>query len=129
MDHTTALALSCLCVICVMARHWRRSEGMDGLQYPPGPVARIPWIGNAFQIPAGTPWLTFMEWCKEYGMCYSSSRSLASSIVSGLGDIISVESFGQRIVILGSYKACVDLLERRSGNYSDRPHVPMLTEL
>jgi hypothetical protein len=42
------------------------------------------------------------------------------------GDIVSVKAFGQRIIILGSMKACTDLLDKRSHNYSDRPSLPML---
>jgi hypothetical protein len=42
------------------------------------------------------------------------------------GDIVSVKAFGQCIIILGSMKACIDLLDKRSHNYSDRPRFPML---
>jgi hypothetical protein len=45
------------------------------------------------------------------------------------GDVVSVEAFGQRYIILGSFKAVTDLFERRSSNFSDRPIIPMLHEL
>lgn len=38
-----------------------------------------------------------------------------------------MQVFGQSILILGSTEAAVDLLERRSGIYSDRPVIAMLT--
>ena len=50
---------------------------------------------------------TFHEWTKQYG------------------DVVYVEVLGQPIVILGSEQAATDLLDKRSGNYSDRPSFPI----
>lgn len=33
--------------------------------------------------------------------------------------------FGQRVVILGSIQAALDLLDKRGLNYSDRPYLPV----
>lgn len=35
-------------------------------QFHPGPH-RLPWIGNALQIPRKTPWITYKQWSKIYG--------------------------------------------------------------
>ena len=41
------------------------------------------------------------------------------------GDIYSLHVFGKVIVVLSSLKANKDLLEKRSGVYSDRPVLPI----
>ena len=41
------------------------------------------------------------------------------------GDVISFHVFGKVIVVLNSYKANKDLLERRGEIYSDRPVFPI----
>ncbi|KAK7018194.1 cytochrome P450, partial [Favolaschia claudopus] len=69
---------------------------------PPGPKG-LPWIGNAFQMPTESPWLTYNAWAKAHG------------------PIIQVSVFGQSIIILNSAQVVRDLLDRRSANYSDRP--------
>jgi len=37
-----------------------------------------------------------------------------------IGDIMYMESFGKGILVLNSHTVAVDLLDRRSGNYSNR---------
>ena len=39
-----------------------------------------------------------------------------------------MKAFNQTIVILNDYKTCVDLLDKRSTIYSDRPILPMLSD-
>ena len=41
------------------------------------------------------------------------------------GDVMHVSALGQSIVVLGSEKAAIDLLDKRSASYSDRPNFPM----
>lgn len=43
-----------------------------------------------------------------------------------LGDITHFTVFGKHTFVLNSYEDCVELLERRSGIYSDRPAMPMM---
>ncbi|KAF8522564.1 cytochrome P450 [Hysterangium stoloniferum] len=71
---------------------------------PPGPKG-YPIIGNVLEFPKYTdyPWLTYAEWAKIYG------------------DLVHVTVLGQSILVLNSYEAAIDLLERRSSIYSDRP--------
>ena len=42
-----------------------------------------------------------------------------------VGDVIHLDVFGQPMIILGSHEAAIDLLEKRSANYSDRAQTPM----
>ena len=43
-----------------------------------------------------------------------------------LGDVIYLNVLGKSIVMLNSYQAANDLMEKRSSIYSDRPWFPML---
>ncbi|KAJ7488421.1 cytochrome P450 [Mycena latifolia] len=76
------------------------------LAFPPGPPG-IPLVGNALQLPLERQWVTYESWAREYG------------------DIVHVSSFGQHIILLNSETAVLDLLERRSAIYSDRPELCM----
>jgi cytochrome P450 len=74
------------------------------LPLPPGPPP-IPIIGNLHQIPKQNPWRTYQEWHKKYG------------------PIITLRMGSNITIILGSDKVARDLLEKRSSNYSSRPHM------
>ncbi|KAF8152982.1 cytochrome P450 [Crassisporium funariophilum] len=78
--------------------------------FPPGP-AKMPLIENLLDMPASQEWFTFAKWGKEWG------------------DIVSVSVFGQQIVILNSVASAIEMLDRKSSIYSDRPLVPMGGEL
>ncbi|THU84110.1 cytochrome P450 [Dendrothele bispora CBS 962.96] len=82
----------------------------SSLPLPPGP-RRLPIIGNLFDMPMSKEWETFSKWGKEYG------------------DVVSVTVLGQSIVILNSVKPAIDMLDRSSAIYSDRPVIPMAGEL
>ncbi|KAG7096665.1 hypothetical protein E1B28_004080 [Marasmius oreades] len=77
---------------------------------PPGPRG-LPFIGNVFDMPSEKEWLTFAQWGDTYG------------------DISSVTVLGQTIVILNSLKAAVDMLDKKSLIYSDRPVLQMGGEM
>ncbi|KAI0062665.1 cytochrome P450 [Artomyces pyxidatus] len=77
-----------------------------GLAYPPGPRP-LPVVGNLFDIPPQYSWKAYAEWAKIYG-----------------NHTISLTALGKVIVVLNSYKAAKDLLEKRSGIYSARPSMP-----
>ncbi len=46
-----------------------------------------------------------------------------------VGDLMSIVLLGQPMVIINSYKHAYELLEKRSGIYSDRPHMIMAGEI
>ncbi|KIJ70462.1 hypothetical protein HYDPIDRAFT_79110 [Hydnomerulius pinastri MD-312] len=78
--------------------------------FPPGPKG-LPLVGNIADMPSVKPWLTFADWGKKYG------------------DISHAEVLGQHIVVLNSVKTAMDLLDKKSSSYSDRPVLPMGGEL
>ncbi|TDL20318.1 cytochrome P450 [Rickenella mellea] len=93
-------------------RHWRRARLSNPrrLPLPPGPIPSF-LIGNLRDIPSRYPWLKYSALAKQYG------------------DIVHVEVFGKHILILNSLEGAVDLCEKRSHIYSDRPRMPMVGEM
>ncbi|KAL4079445.1 cytochrome P450 [Scleroderma citrinum] len=77
---------------------------------PPGPKP-LPLVGNLFDIPTVKPWLTYADWGKKYG------------------DITHIQIFGQHIIFLNSVEAAVEMLDKKSAKYSDRPVLQMAGEL
>ncbi|KDR69246.1 hypothetical protein GALMADRAFT_160541 [Galerina marginata CBS 339.88] len=100
-----------LATLAVSVIVYVRNSKRSALPYPPGPK-KLPVLGNALDIPTGFEWLTYARWAKEYK-----------------SDIIHLTAAGNNIVVLDSYKAAVELLEKRSSTYSSRPHFTMASEL
>jgi len=73
---------------------------------PPGPK-KLPLIGNLRDMPREREWLKFAEWGKKYG------------------SIVSVSIFGRNFVIVNDVNVAVDILDKKSRIYSDRPRFPM----
>ncbi|KAJ7135500.1 cytochrome P450 [Mycena crocata] len=88
--------------LILLAVLWRRFQLSKRLPLPPGPPPRF-LTGNLHQLPSAQPWLTYAEWAKEYG------------------PVVMFRLFHQKHIILNSAKTAMDLLDSRSGIYSDRP--------
>jgi hypothetical protein len=118
---TFAISLS----LYLLAKLWDR-RGRKGLSYPPGPP---PWpiIGNFFDIPKEKPWIAYTDMSKKYGrrniLCTAGSLQLNRGPV---GDIIYLRTFSKVIIVLSSFSAIKDLLEKRGEYYSDRPIMPIV---
>ncbi|KAF7342910.1 Cytochrome P450 [Mycena sanguinolenta] len=69
---------------------------------PPGPPGD-PLIGHLLRMPSTDPALVFHQWAKIYG------------------PIMHLKVLGRSMIILDSYQAAVDLLDKRGLIYSDRP--------
>ncbi|RPD62671.1 cytochrome P450 [Lentinus tigrinus ALCF2SS1-6] len=72
------------------------------LPLPPGP-SPLPLVGNLFDIPKTTPWVGYRDLSKKYG------------------DLVCLQALGQTVIVVGGAQAAMDLLEKRSVNYADRP--------
>ncbi|QRW02502.1 cytochrome P450 family protein [Ceratobasidium sp. AG-Ba] len=88
---------------------WRRLKS-ESFPLPPSP-RRWPVIGHLLSMPAKDEHLGFIE--------------LGEKLNS---DIIWLETFGMKIVVLNSYEDAVNLLDKRSVIYSDRVCPMMLKD-
>ncbi|PBK75824.1 cytochrome P450 [Armillaria solidipes] len=106
MNFFLLLVSLALCV-SLFYRLFRYSLKCRRLPLPPGPKG-LPLIGNLWDVPVEYPWVTYARWSSTYG------------------DIIYLDTPGNPTVVINSAQAAVDLLEKRSGNYSDRPDFTMV---
>ncbi|KAK0435818.1 cytochrome P450 [Desarmillaria tabescens] len=105
MTLTAALLYACACFLVALAFFRSRKSAM----LPPGPKG-WPVIGNIFDMPTHSDWLTYAEWGRKYG------------------PICSVNLMGQRMIIVNNAKILADL-DRKGAIYSDRPRLEMAGEL
>ncbi|KAF7346399.1 O-methylsterigmatocystin oxidoreductase [Mycena sanguinolenta] len=104
-------SLALLALAIILLRFFQKFLGSwlrRHLPFPPGP-SPYPLIGNLCDLPTKLPWLTYTEWGVQYG-----------------SDVVHASALGQHIVIVNSVKAAVELFEKRSDKYSDRPFLAML---
>ncbi|KAJ1300630.1 hypothetical protein OPQ81_002282 [Rhizoctonia solani] len=87
-------------------QYWRRPT----IRHPPSPPS-LPFVGNLFSIPPGQEHVSFSK--------------IAEQLKS---DIIFLEIFGKKIIVLNSAEIALEVLEKRSAFHSDRPVVPMVRD-
>ncbi|KDQ08521.1 hypothetical protein BOTBODRAFT_191667 [Botryobasidium botryosum FD-172 SS1] len=100
---TVISALGCLILglFFLISRQKQDPSNPRKLPLPPGPKPD-PLIGNVRHMPLDLPWVRFAEWRKIYG------------------DMIHMKLLGDHILILNSYKSCMDLLGQKV-IYASRP--------
>ncbi|KAG1779292.1 cytochrome P450 [Suillus placidus] len=106
----TDVTLLYLCLAGVGVYLMKQAFAKNHAPYPPGPRG-LPVVGNIQDVPRVKPWLTFAEWGKKYG------------------GISHINVLGLHIVVLNSAKTTVEMLDKKSSIYSDRPFVAMTGEL
>ncbi|KAI0260510.1 cytochrome P450 [Gloeopeniophorella convolvens] len=95
-------------LLLLLVRHVRGPHLAAPL--PPGPKG-LPFIGNVLQMPQTNEWETFREWGQKWG------------------DVLHFRLFGTEYILVNSLDAAVNMLDRKSTIYSDRPRMVMLGEL
>jgi hypothetical protein len=119
-----AIAISLLLYLLVTFRDSRRRRG---LSYPPGPPS-WPIIGNFLAIPKDEPWIAYTDMSKKYGKYNVLGNTGYPQLNRDHNRRRShcLHFFSQVIVVLSSFSAIKDLLEKRGEDYSDRPSVPIV---
>ncbi|KIJ10808.1 hypothetical protein PAXINDRAFT_16207 [Paxillus involutus ATCC 200175] len=100
---TLLVAVSVVVVNIIWGPFCSRRE-RNGSPLPPGPTP-LPLLGNALAVDIEEPWRTYTEWKATYG------------------DMLYARLLNQEFVILNSQGDAVELLEKRSQNYSDCPFI------
>ncbi|RPD54263.1 CyP450 monooxygenase [Lentinus tigrinus ALCF2SS1-6] len=90
-----------LCVLFVVGLEYRRRAARK-LPLPPGPPP-LPLVGNILDVPKS--------------ICAEEYNVLSMKY----GDIVHLNVLGQHMIILGSFEAASELLDKRSANYSGKP--------
>ncbi|KAI0365461.1 cytochrome P450 [Pilatotrama ljubarskyi] len=79
---------------------------------PPGPAPK-PLVGNVSDLPSGGhEWLGYIQLGRKYA-----------------SDILYFTSLGTPLLVINSFQAAHDLLDRKGALYSDRPRFVMFNEL
>ncbi|KAI5361638.1 Putative cytochrome P450 [Septoria linicola] len=100
----------CLLSIVFVVVLYRRIVVKDSLPLPPGPKG-YPIVGNTLQIPKEHAWRQYLKWSKMFGPVYSLNIA------------------GSTFIIISSYEAAHELLNKRAANSSDRPRMIMANDL
>ncbi|KAF8884123.1 cytochrome P450 [Infundibulicybe gibba] len=105
MESAYILAFSIAIASFALLYFRRKSLGRESL--PPSPPADS-LLGHLRMATAKNPELVLHEWAQEFGKLTSR-------------DIFHTKIFGQSMIMLNSVQTAIDLLEKRSLNYSSRP--------
>ncbi|KAG0700993.1 cytochrome P450 [Suillus ampliporus] len=98
-------AAACLGIIGVIARV---CLAKSKLPFPPSPPT---WRLRGHFLPHRNSFLTIREWIEQYG------------------PLITIRSRLEHIVIIGSYKAAVDIMENQGKSVADRPRLVAVAEM
>ncbi|KAJ7722332.1 cytochrome P450 [Mycena metata] len=104
-------ALLVMAALAVIIQYFSARRMHSRFPLPPGPK-KLPIVGNLFNKPQAPEYEAYVE----------LGRKLNS-------DIIHLNLAGQSVVNLLSSTVTDDLLEKRSALYSDRPSLPMYTDV
>jgi hypothetical protein len=89
----------------------------SALPFPPGPKG-LPLVGNMFGLPKSHEWKPYAKWSKELGLLALYVSFIFSHFLGS--DIIHLSVAGTHIIVLNSFDAAYELLEKKSSIYSDR---------
>lgn len=101
-------------VLYLLTKKWTKRS----LPLPPGPK-KLPLIGNLLNMPTSYEWKTYHKWCKDFGTIHQFADRKVLTTLSD-SDIIHLEVAGTSIIVLDTFEAVTELLEKRSSHYSGR---------
>ena len=115
----------------------RLAQRRSRSRLPPGPKG-YPILGNLLDLPPDHIWEKFAAWGNQYGELFVLhlppynfylDANMFTFFHADIGDVTYVNVLGKEMIILNSSKAAVELLDKRSANYSDRPIAMMCGEI
>lgn len=109
------IGLTVACIVIILYYRNQRSK----LPLPPGPKKQ--WVvGNLFDVPSVAGWNQYHEWSKQHGEFYLGQLQALFTDTHPDSDIIHLDVLGTNMIILDSYKAAMDLFDKRGTIYSGR---------
>lgn len=100
---TEILLISAFILVILFTRYLKKPFGQAA--EAPGPRG-LPLVGNIFQAPRVTPWLSYQQTGREHGPFYKLQFGLTT------------------VIMLGDHDTTRKLLDKRNNIYSSRPHLP-----
>jgi hypothetical protein len=112
LPRSGTLVLLVIALIAWAARWWYIvKQKSKGFPLPPGPAPE-PILGHLRIIPSTNPEYYYQKLSKELN-----------------SDILSFNVLGQRVIVLNSVEAAVDLLDKRGAKYCDRPRFVLFEQM
>lgn len=117
---THALLQTYLPLIAFLYFAYKALTTKKRLPYPPGPKG-LPIIGNVYDVPQGSEWVTFKELADNHSTSMTRGQRIRHSNPFNLDtDVLYLNSFGRSTVVINSLEAAQEIFERRSAIYSER---------
>ncbi|KAH6893686.1 O-methylsterigmatocystin oxidoreductase [Coprinopsis sp. MPI-PUGE-AT-0042] len=130
---TTTSSLSVLIPLIVILLHQLFGRKKINAPKPPGPKG-LPLLGNLLQMPSPSgkeaPWRVFSQWREKYGelhMDHVLETDRLNSVYRSTGGLVYLNVAGQKFLVLNSFSAVDELLNKRATNYSERISSPINT--
>lgn len=120
----SVLGLAAFCYAWFVARWHARTRGHP---LPPGPP-RLPHIGARFDQNSGPIWQVYRDLCNTYGELHSRPFLCPLKTLCIVGELVYIPIFNTPIMVLGSPKVILDLLDKRSSITSSRRVSPMTNQ-